>query len=141
MVPSEVPQRSPDPCPRWVIAVRADGRARVDAGRIRREPPNRLPKMLEAVVVSDSATRIIENRALWNHARTRMAPETVVVFRCECEHALCREVVVITLDEYAAATLDGNRAVIHLAHADVDSRPVVSRADRYCTVEEARPTL
>jgi hypothetical protein len=87
-----------------------------------------------------SAERRRENRALCSHAHALMESRAVLAFRCECEHPLCRDVVVLTLAEYDAAT-DGLRAVVTLDHADVDSRDVVERTSRFYIVEEARVAL
>jgi hypothetical protein len=66
-----------------------------------------------------------------------MDARTVLAFRCECEHPLCRDVVVLTLAEYGGATA-GRGAVVTLDHAEVDGRDVVERTSRFCIVEEAR---
>lgn len=87
-----------------------------------------------------SSERTRENRALCNRAHTLMAPQTVLAFRCECQHALCRDVLAMTLFEYDAATA-GLRAIVALGHADVDRRDVVERTTRFCIVEEARLAL
>jgi hypothetical protein len=87
-----------------------------------------------------AAERSRENRALCFHARELMEPRAVLAFRCECEHPLCCDVVVLTLAEYDAATArDG--AVVTPLHADVDSRDVIERTSRFCVVEEARVAL
>ena len=84
-----------------------------------------------------SAERKRENRALCAHAHALMESEAVLAFRCECEHSLCRDFVVLGLDEYDQATA-GLRAVVTLGHADVDRRDVVERTSRFCIVQEAR---
>jgi hypothetical protein len=66
-----------------------------------------------------------------------MDARTVLAFRCECRHPLCRDVVVLTLAEYDGATA-GLGAVVTLGHAKVDGRDVVERTSRFCIVEEAR---
>jgi hypothetical protein len=81
-----------------------------------------------------------ENLLLSAHAQTLMGPRTVLAFRCECEHPLCSDVVALALDEYATATASCARAVVTLGHAEVDTRPVVERTDRYCTVSVSRAT-
>jgi hypothetical protein len=87
-----------------------------------------------------SAERSRENRALCFHARELMEPGTVLAFRCECEHPLCRDFVVLTLAEYDAATARAG-AVVTPLHADVDHRNVIERTSRFCIVEEARVAL
>jgi hypothetical protein len=87
-----------------------------------------------------SAERTSENVALSTHAHTLMAPEAVLTFRCECEHPLCRDFVVLSLAEYDGATRD-SRAVVTLLHGDVDGRSVVERTSRFCIVEEAQIPL
>jgi hypothetical protein len=69
-----------------------------------------------------------------------MESGTVLAFRCECEHPLCRDFVVLTLAEYDAATARAG-AVVTPLHADVDNRNVVERTSRFCIVEEARVAL
>jgi hypothetical protein len=66
-----------------------------------------------------------------------MEPRMALAFRCECEHPFCRDVVVLTLAEYDAATADSG-AVVTPQHADVDRRDVVERTSRFCVLEEAR---
>jgi hypothetical protein len=66
-----------------------------------------------------------------------MEPHAALTFRCECEHPLCRDVIVLTLAEYDAATARGG-AVVTPLHADVDDRNVVERTSRFCVVDEAR---
>jgi hypothetical protein len=87
-----------------------------------------------------AAERSRENRALSFHARDLMEPRTVLAFRCECGDPLCRDVVVLTLAEYDAATARAG-AVVTPLHADVDGRDVVERTSRFCVVEEARVAL
>ena len=87
-----------------------------------------------------AAERTRENRALCSHAHTLMEPQAVLAFRCECEHSLCRDFVVLGLAEYDRATA-GLRAVVTLGHADVDRRDVVERTTRFCIVQEARTPL
>lgn len=84
-----------------------------------------------------TAERSRENRALCFHARELMEPRTVLTFRCECAHPLCRDVVVLTLAEYDAATARGG-AVVTPLHADADEQRIVERTGRFCIVEEAR---
>jgi hypothetical protein len=87
-----------------------------------------------------SGERTSENVALCAHAHRLMAPEAVLAFRCECEHPLCRDFVVLSLAEYDGATA-GSRAIVTLLHGDVDGRSVVERTSRFCIVEEARIPL
>jgi hypothetical protein len=87
-----------------------------------------------------SAARMRENAALCTRAKTLMAPEAVLTFRCECEHPLCRDFVVLSLAEYDGATT-GSRAVVTPLHGDVDGRSVVKRTSRFCIVEEAQIPL
>jgi hypothetical protein len=84
-----------------------------------------------------AAERGRENRALWRHASALMEPQAVLAFRCECEHLLCGDFVVLTLAEYDAATA-GLRAVVVNGHADVDRRDVVARTSRFSIVEGAQ---
>jgi hypothetical protein len=87
-----------------------------------------------------SAERSRENRALCFHARKLMEPGAALAFRCECEHPLCRDTVVLTLAEYDAATARSG-VVVTPGHADVDGRDVIERTSRFCIVEEARAAL
>ena len=87
-----------------------------------------------------AAERSRENRELCFHAREQMDPNVLLSFRCECEHAFCRDFVVLALGEYDAATTRA-RAVVTPLHADVDGRDVVERTSRFCIVEEARVAL
>jgi hypothetical protein len=89
---------------------------------------------------ASSAERTRENVALCTRAHTLMAPEAVLTFRCECEHPLCRDFVVLSLAEYEGATT-GSRAVVTPLHGDVDGRSVVKRTSRFCIVEEAQIPL
>jgi hypothetical protein len=84
-----------------------------------------------------SGERRRENRALYFHAREAMESGTVLAFRCECEHPLCRDTVVLTLAEYDAAAARSG-AVVTPGHAEVDGRDVIERSSRFCIVEEAR---
>ena len=87
-----------------------------------------------------SIERTLENRALCTHSRTLMEGRTVLAFRCECQHSLCRDFVALGLAEYDSAT-EGLRAIVTLGHADVDGRDVVERTSRFCVVQEARVPL
>lgn len=60
----------------------------------------------------------------------------MLAFRCECQHPLCREVVVLTLAEYDDATARSG-VVVTPSHADVDGRDLVHRTSRFCVLEEA----
>jgi hypothetical protein len=59
---------------------------------------------------------------------------TIIAFRCECDHPLCREFVVLSLAEYEGATAR-SRAVVARGHGEVDGRVVVERTNRFCVVE------
>jgi len=80
--------------------------------------------------------RADENRALATEAYKITSPQTALALKCECMHRLCSEVVVLTLEEYEAITVDPARAVVAVSHADVDERAVVKRTSRFSVVEE-----
>jgi hypothetical protein len=101
------------------------------------EPGNGASQPAERARLVPADERARENRALCSHAHTLMDAGTVLAFRCECKHPLCRDVVVLTLAEYDGATA-GVGAVVTLGHATVDGRDVVERTSRFYIVEEAR---
>jgi hypothetical protein len=61
-----------------------------------------------------------------------LIPEAVLIFRCECRNPLCSAFVALTLDEYAAASFDGERTVVA-----VDFDAVIARTNRYHTVGQS----
>jgi hypothetical protein len=85
--------------------------------------------------VSSALERVGENRALSNEARRVCEPQAVLTFKCECEHPLCTEFVVLTLEEYEGVRANPDRAVIALLHAGVDQRSLVERTSRFCIVQ------
>lgn len=90
--------------------------------------------------MTSALERTLENRVLCTRAHALMESRSVLAFRCECSHPLCRDFVALGLAEYDAATA-GSRAIVTLGHADVDGRDVVERTSRFCILEEARDPL
>ena len=78
------------------------------------------------------------NEALERGAREILASGdgSLVPFLCECPRRDCREIVLMTLDEYEHIRGSGERGMAKIGHEDLSIERVVDRNDRFVTTEK-----
>src|SRR5215210_7556478 len=81
------------------------------------------------------ANEDLERRARKIDAESPL-PTPLVPFLCECPDRLCREVVLLTLDEYEEVRSVPERGLATAGHEDLSVERVVGQNHRYVTTEK-----
>ncbi len=62
--------------------------------------------------------------------------DSLLPFLCECPRQECREVVLLSLDEYEHVRSDGVRGLAAVGHEDLSIERVVMHTERFVTTEK-----
>jgi hypothetical protein len=78
------------------------------------------------------------NEALERGAREILASGdgALVPFLCECPRPDCRDIVLMTLEEYEHIRGTGERGMARIGHEDLSIERVIARNDRFVTTEK-----